>query len=598
MTRVTVRQSFTAIISMLCCFALLACQAVSAGNTVVAGTSPSSAAAGSAAFTLTVNGSYFSRHSVVLWNGSARSTTFMAGNLLTAAISASDVAMAGTVSVSVRDTHTGNTTNSVTFAVTSNSTQSGGSSTSSPTSLQIVTNSLASGMVGAAYSATLTASGGTSPYSWTLASGTLPAGLTMSTAGAISGQPTTAGTYAFSAQVTDAATSPQSATTLMSIVVAPPALRVTTTALASATQNVAYSATLAASGGTLPYSWSIVSGQLPAGVSLNASTGTIAGTPTANGTFPITVQANDSTSATAQAALSLVVATQSSTVVQRFYSDTSFWNTPIAANATVDANSSAIIAKAIAAYASNANFSNTDAWGIGLAYATPASTLYTVLCTTYCTGDTIQFAIPSGALPSTGSDHHLAVVNGTQELDMWEAAYNSTSNSWSAGSRMINDASGWGASCTPGQHCNGAVAAGFALLGGAIRPEEIAQGHIDHALSITTPYTRSSYIACPATHTDGKYADTSAIPEGALIQLDPSFDVDAQSWPAWEKVIAKALQTYGAYVSDTGGSLAIRGITDMNAGSATWSSAGTPKGPSLSNLPWSSFRVLTIQSCN
>ena len=163
---------------------------------------------------------------------------------------------------------------------------------------------------------------------------------------------------------------------------------------------------------------------------------------------------------------------------------------------------------------------------------------------------------------------------------------------------MINDVTGWGASCALGQHCNGAVAAGFALLGGAVRPEEIAQGHIDHALSITTPYTRANYIACPATHNDGKFADTAAIPEGAQIQLDPAFNVDGQSWPAWEKVIAKALQKYGAFVSDTGGSLAIRGVTDMNLGTDTWAAAGTPKGPSLSNLPWSSFRVLTIQSCN
>jgi hypothetical protein len=44
--------------------------------------------------------------------------------------------------------------------------------------------------------------------------------------------------------------------------------------------------------------------------------------------------------------------------------------------------------------------------------------------------------------------------------------------------------------------------------------------------------------------------------------------------------------------------MALRGFTDVNTGNTTWSSAGTPKGPSLSNLPWSSFRVMLIQSCN
>jgi hypothetical protein len=142
------------------------------------------------------------------------------------------------------------------------------------------------------------------------------------------------------------------------------------------------------------------------------------------------------------------------------------------------------------------------------------------------------------------------------------------------------------------------VASGFAALGGLVRPEEIAQGHIDHALHLMTPYTRANYIACPATHTDGQKNDTAAIPEGARIQLDPAFNVDAQSWPAWEKIIAKALQTYGAYVVDSSGAMSFRGVTDQNLGATNWASVNTPKGGSLSNLPWSSMRVLQIQSCN
>jgi hypothetical protein len=59
------------------------------------------------------------------------------------------------------------------------------------------------------------------------------------------------------------------------------ALAVTTSSLPLAQVGVAYSTTLAASGGTAPYTWSILSGSLPAGLSLNASTGVISGTPTA-----------------------------------------------------------------------------------------------------------------------------------------------------------------------------------------------------------------------------------------------------------------------------------------------------------------------------
>ena len=284
--------------------------------------------------------------------------------------------------------------------------------------------------------------------------------------------------------------------------------------------------------------------------------------------------------------------------VAPYYARGSFWNTPISAGAAVDPNSSAIIAYAIVPYASGAVLSNDNAWGMGYAYADDNSTTYTVACTKYCSSDSFVFPIPKGAKPSTGSDHHLAIIHGNQELDMWEASYDAATDRWSAGGGAVTEITGWGANCPQGRRCVGAVAAGFAMLGGSIRPEEIAQGHIDHALALLTPATRSGYIACPATNTDGASSNPNAIPEGALIQLDPAFDVDQQPWPAWEKTIARALQTYGAYVVDTGGAMGLYAVTDMNQGNASWSSAGMTKCPSLFNLPWNSFRVLEIHSCN
>ena len=256
------------------------------------------------------------------------------------------------------------------------------------------------------------------------------------------------------------------------------------------------------------------------------------------------------------------------------------------------------MAKAIARYSANAVLAKGEKWGVPVAFAVASSKTYSVVCTRYCGTSPIAFHIPGGAKPATGSDHHLAVLDGARELDLWQARYDSATDSWSASTVLVNDASGWGASCAEGKHCNAADAAGFALLGGLVWPHEFRAGHIDHALALTTPFTRSGYIACPATHTDGKSADPDAIPEGARVQLDPTFDVNAQPWPDWKKVLARALQRYGAYIVDTGGALAVRGVSDINMPDNSWAAAGTPTQAGLFDLPWDRIRVLQLRPCN
>jgi Putative Ig domain len=89
--------------------------------------------------------------------------------------------------------------------------------------------------------------------------------------------------------------------------VAPQPVCITTTTVPSGTQHVPYSATLAAVGGTAPYTWSLASGSLPPGLSISSS-GTITGTPTTAGTFTFTIKATDSVAATATQSFSLTVA--------------------------------------------------------------------------------------------------------------------------------------------------------------------------------------------------------------------------------------------------------------------------------------------------
>ena len=184
-----------------------------------------------------------------------------------------------------------------------------------PPPLQIGTVTLPAATVGAAYTATLSALGGTPPYTWTRAGGALPAGLALS-GSTLSGTPAVAGPATFSLTVTDSSATAQSASQALTLAVNAAPFSITTTNLGGATVGSAYSNTLSATGGMAPVRWSVASGTLPAGLALNATSGAIGGTPTTAGAATFTIAATDSASPahTASRALTLSVVTTPLTV--------------------------------------------------------------------------------------------------------------------------------------------------------------------------------------------------------------------------------------------------------------------------------------------
>ena len=162
------------------------------------------------------------------------------------------------------------------------------------------------GEVSIGYSDQLTASGGTGTLTWSVSSGSLPPGLSLSSStGLLSGTPTTGGSYAFTVKITD--TAGGSATQAATLVIAAvPSLA--NAAPPSGQAAVAYSDALAVTGGTGPFTWAVSGGSLPAGLTLNASTGVLSGTPTAAGLYTFTVQVTDSFGLTATQSLNVTVA--------------------------------------------------------------------------------------------------------------------------------------------------------------------------------------------------------------------------------------------------------------------------------------------------
>lgn len=264
---------------------------VSAANNpvpVLTTLSPTSATAGGAAFTLTVNGTGFVTGSVVRWNGVNRTTTVVSATQLTASIPATDIATAGTASVSVfNPTPGGGTSSALTLTVNpvvalTGLTINGAASMNESTTSQ--------------YTASATWSDGTAMVvvpNWSVTSGpaTISAGGLLSAAAVTGNQTAVINASYISGGVTK--TDSRSVT----IVDVPAPLAITTASLASGTVGTAYSQTLAATGGTTPFIWSVSAGTLPAGLSLSAG-GVLDGTPTAAGTSSFTVQVTGGGTAT------------------------------------------------------------------------------------------------------------------------------------------------------------------------------------------------------------------------------------------------------------------------------------------------------------
>ena len=154
------------------------------------------------------------------------------------------------------------------------------------------------------FDATISATGGFGPYTWTVSAGTVPPGLEL-VDGALSGTPTTAGSYAFIASVTDAEGRKVNVTAR--IVVAEK-LSIATLLLRPGKVGKLYAAKLKTFGGVKPATWRVFRGPLPRGIRFDRTLGTLAGTPKIAGRYRVTFEATDALGVVSKRTLTIVVA--------------------------------------------------------------------------------------------------------------------------------------------------------------------------------------------------------------------------------------------------------------------------------------------------
>jgi hypothetical protein len=252
-------------------------------------------------------------------------------------------------------------------------------------------------------------------------------------------------------------------------------------------------------------------------------------------------------------------------LVWRAFADSSAWNTRIPSAAQTDDSSTSYISDLSTSCQWDFLGINIAGYSIPVFYADSATTpRYQVTCTDVTgSGFGKPVPIPDNAAPDSLSDHHLCIIDKTlgREWGMWNAVKQATT--WQCGVGASSDLNGSGVRppaplANPWQMAHGARASGFPLIAGLIKVGDIKGGRIDHALALAYPHCRSRYFIPPASTAQGTTSDalpTRGIPMGGLIQLDPTINVDTLKITAAGKIIARALQEYGAYICDYSGAI-------------------------------------------
>ncbi len=404
------------------------------------------------------------------------------------------------------------------------------------------------GEVGVAYSQQPTLTGGTGPFTWAISAGSVPTGLTLNTStGLLSGTPTAAGTFSMTVSATDSFN--QVATKTVGVTIA--AQPAFAAAASPAGQvGVAYSASLSVTGGTTPFTWSIVAGSLPAGLTLNTATGVVSGTPTTVGSSPFTASVIDANSQTATKAVTLVITAGPIVIVKT-------------------ANVSSAAAGSTVGYTITVTNTGPTLW-TGATVSDPLTgvvddAVYNANAT--ATAGTVTYA--SSTLGWTGN----VAANGSVTI-----SYSVTVNNPDAGNKVLSNtvtSTTSGANCSPAgassdARCSATVTVPGLTIVKSADGATTSPGSTVHFTIVVTNTGQSAYPA--ATLTDslaGVLDDAHYNADGTATSGSVTFTSPSLAWTGTLAVGASATITYSATVAnpDTGDRSLTGTIVSPSAGS-------------------------------
>jgi hypothetical protein len=308
---------------------------------------------------------------------------------------------------------------------------------------------------------------------------------------------------------------------------------------------------------------------------------------------------------------------------RRFFSDDSFWNQPIPENPEIDPKSDTYISL-LAGDPSGKNFGiNLTRYAIPV-FETDGTTPRVTVKHRFLSErqkknwkvdrekfghgsefDSGPVPIPAEAVPDTGSDMHLALVDwkSMTAWDMW-AARRLPDGTWESNTGMKYPLDGPGVfdrsdfSVRDGEsiHFHGpGRAAGVPIIAGLIMYDEVQSGEIRHKIACATRYNAYKEFTFPATWTDGHLP--GGIPEGAVLQLDPSLDLSRFDLLPAERVVARALQKYGMVnVDNAGGSPLYGENLNHDPRGRSWNGVLREWDGGIVSIPVKHFRVLKIEN--